>query len=492
MTRTKSPAQCRRDFLKAAGVSAAFLPLLSLGRMSKAQAAAATPKRLAIVAWDNGFYMKDLWPTGTETSFTLGQTLAPFAPLQNDLLFVGGVGFKVQLDADWKALGYVSPYTANHHGFPAMLTGVPLASYENETGNHRNIAGGASIDQYIAGELAKTVTTKFPSLSLGCYTLSGDFGNSSSWAGQTGGALKQLATPITHEADPFRLFDRMFVGGNLPQQQIDKLRKERGSVLDFLARDLEAFRKRLGKDDANAVQKHLDAVRDSETQLNHLASGQCAPPTMPTKFTAARNWEGNNVDINNYPKLTKLQMDLTVAAFKCDLTRVVNILLTEMGANLLTFPWLGDEFLGPGGEPGRKVKEYHDITHSQGNNADCTRRKILADQWLVSQVAYLAQQLKDTPEGDGTMLSSSAVVMTNSSGYMHSSETVPFVIVGSCGGYFKTGRFLKVGNAMKDGLPQGRGAAHNGVLVGLANAMGVDGSKFGLPEFATELPGLRG
>jgi hypothetical protein len=172
---------------------------------------------------------------------------------------------------------------------------------------------------------------------------------------------------------------------------------------------------------------------------------------------------------------------------------VATLVLTDAGGDNLIYPWLGDEFLRKGDE--RKVREFHDITHTQGNSEQNRRDKIRVDTWYVEQAAYLAGLLAGTPEGNGSMLDHTALVVTNGMGHNHNSNTVPYVVLGSCGRYFKTGRFLKCGSAVGvEGPPERsrRGAPHNGLLVALANAMGVDGSRFGVPEHARELPGLRG
>ena len=65
-------------------------------------------------------------------------------------------------------------------------------------------------------------------------------------------------------------------------------------------------------------------------------------------------------------------------------------------------------------------------------------------------------------------------------GSNHDSHMVPFTFVGNIAGYFKTGQYLKANNE-----------AHNKVMVSIANAMGVDGTKWGAPKYAAELPGLR-
>ncbi len=80
------------------------------------------------------------------------------------------------------------------------------------------------------------------------------------------------------------------------------------------------------------------------------------------------------------------------------------------------------------------------------------------------------------------MLDSVACVQVHNMEHgVHPINRVPWIIAGGASGYFKKGRSLSF-----DGVP------HNGVLVGLANALDVPTTTFGDPEYGGELVGLRG
>jgi hypothetical protein len=63
------------------------------------------------------------------------------------------------------------------------------------------------------------------------------------------------------------------------------------------------------------------------------------------------------------------------------------------------------------------------------------------------------------------------VVNELSHGSLHSWQNMPFFLVGSAGGYFKTGRYLTFDNKY-----------HNDLLVSVLNAMGVEETTFGRAE----------
>ncbi len=453
----------RRNFLAGLGVGGAFLPLLG---SELAQAQSNVPKRVLVVTWTNGMRMDSWRPSGGETDFTLGPVLSPFNPLKSQLTVIEGLGQRVQYEANPGASGWKhSEWYGGHDSFPAVLTGHPLSEY----GDFLGVSGGDSIDQYIAKELGKTVSLPFESLVVGPWSSGGYYGATS---------YRGKSTGITPESDPFNLFKTLFAGRNLPEGEFDKARATRKSVLDYLGGSLETFGSRMGTEDKAKIDSHLEAVRAIEKQLaGGDLSLSCTAPTLPAPFST------NGEDSANYPKALTAFSDLIVAAFRCDLTRVASLTLSDAGGDNLVFSWLGQEFTGAGDE--YPIRQYHDITHRAEMSPDHQRRKDMVEAYFHGEIAKIAQQLADTPEGTGTMLDNTLIVITNSMGVNHESRQVPFTLVGNLDGYFKTGRSLKYGGA------SGLGVAHNQLFVAVANAMGVNGSGFGQAEYNTELPGLK-
>ncbi len=72
-------------------------------------------------------------------------------------------------------------------------------------------------------------------------------------------------------------------------------------------------------------------------------------------------------------------------------------------------------------------------------------QKTKIDNWIFSQVALMLAKLEGSKEGDGTALDNTVVVTANDmeDGASHYVGKVPFVLIGSCGGFFKTGQFQK-------------------------------------------------
>lgn len=496
----------RRRFLQAAGLSGAMLPLLS--RVGGAQVVSA-PKRLVIMCWSNGVRRNDYWPelgpTGGETDWTLpvigsapaGHSkvaLPILEPLvkefRNDMLLVGGMDLNAFFDA--RRPNYEeTPRAGNaHDDMSALLTGAHMAQYKFGFAS----AGGESIEQFIGKQLATQEGLAFNSLVVGAKAGSGWQGTIS-YAGYDDPG-------ITPENDPEALFRTLFEGRNLPKGEFDKLSATRKSILDLLGKDLQRFGSRLGTEDKRKIDAHLAAIRELERQINTQSAVECAAPSAPNSDLGAND---------EYPARVKTQLDLIATALKCDLTRCVTFNFENTGGNDLVFSWLGQEFTGAGDE--YPTRQHHDIAHNFFRSELGAYRHSRVNQWFMEQVAYLARLLKSTPEGEGTMLDNTAIVVLNSMGQNHSAYGVPCVIVGSCGGALRTGgRVVRFGewatqadrafywgqgelgwlNGEQVDFYPGHvtGVPHNGLLVALANAMGTPVPTFGEAEYGGTLSSL--
>ncbi len=423
----------RRALLAGIGASAALLPLLDAERALGADATGA-PKRLITIAWGNGIVPTDFYPQGAD--LTIGTTLASLAPFKSKMVMPIGLDMTCIIDAvgDRQYDG--------HFSYPSLLTGMAEQKHEGDTGM------GPSIDQTISDAMTKAgVKLAAPLLNLGVKVNNGP-------APTTWRASGQKNTP---ETDPSKLFSRLFASASVPAPQLDLLRLRRQSILDFLGKDLTAFSTRLGTDDKLKIQAHLASIRDLEMQL------QAAAGTPTVVCTAPDAPASGKLDT---PTQMKLMFDLGALAIKCDMTRVMTYdLYDDGGADGNNFPWLGVS------------DDYHKIAH-QGSTGYPAKMKI--DGWIFSQVANLLTQLDATMEGGKTALDNSVVMTMNdmNEGADHYVGKIPFLLVGSCGGYFKSG-----------GLVQRYSKTpHNKLLATLCNAMDVPVTSYGDPKYPGTLP----
>jgi hypothetical protein len=165
----------------------------------------------------------------------------------------------------------------------------------------------------------------------------------------------------------------------------------------------------------------------------------------------------------------KVQMDLAILALACGLTPVVSLQYSQTGCPE-TFP-----FINP---MGMVTDVLHGWVHNDKGKPEYTEMWRTVLSWFAEQFAYFIGRMKSINEGGRSLLDSSAIVITSSFGHAggHSPANLPFVIAGSCGGAFKTGRFLDYSTEKP---------AHNRLLLGVARAFGLELPSFGNPKYGT-------
>ncbi len=443
----------RRHFLAGAGGVSLALPLLhGLSGVSHAQTAA-FPKRFIVVYIPNGNIEM---PVGMNFAGTIMEPLEPFKAKLN---LLSGLDLAV----------HDLPPGEPHQQGMAWLTGRPLNA-GTQVGGDGTLAGwasGISVDQ----EIAKVIggTTPHKSLHLGV--------QSTSYGGTEVRTVMSYAgsdQPIANETSPYAMYDLVFSKLGADPLGLQKLRSRRHSVLDAVGKQYASLAPRLGSDDKLKLEQHLTAIRDVEMRLDNTGGGiggSCQVPTV-----------GEKIDLNspsNYPAIGKLQTDLLVMALRCDLTRVAT-LQWSASTNNKPYPYLMYD-AGDGLKP--IAADEHVMGHQPDSDLHAWGALRVIRRWYMEQFAYLLNALESTPEGDGTMLDHTVVMLGSelSRGNTHSHTDAPFLVAGSGGGYFKTGQHLSF-----DGKHP-----HNDLLVSLLHSMGVDSNTFGMPEFCSgALPGL--
>jgi hypothetical protein len=435
----------RRDFLKGVGAAAAALPLMSA---LDARAQQGTfPKRLLIVFSANGTARENWVPSGTETAFTLSRILAPLEPHKSDIVVLDGVKNEA---------AHHGPGDGHMTGMGCLLTATELLDGTQfscgGTDPCSGWGGGISVDQHVANALYDALPTdmrpKFKSLELAVQAGGADIWSRMCYSGSD--------QPLAPMEDPAQVFDRVFADLNVNTEELDRLRSQRRSVLDYVGNRLTRLRGKLGGEDREKLDAHLTAVRDIEMQL---ASGQllgaCTQPADPGSVDFRNN--------DNFPAVLKLQTDLTVRALACNLTQVATIQWSRSVSGT-RHTWAG-------------VSEgHHDLSHEGDSNADAIEKITKVNVWFAEQFAYLLEQLKSVPEGDGTLLDNTLVLWGNElgRGNSHSRTQVPFVLAGRAGGALTTGRFLQYDDD-----------SHSNLLVSLCQLMGVETETFGNPAYCT-------
>ncbi|HET6585861.1 MAG TPA: hypothetical protein VFG69_20535, partial [Nannocystaceae bacterium] len=92
-------------------------------------------------------------------------------------------------------------------------------------------------------------------------------------------------------------------------------------------------------------------------------------------------------------------------------------------------------------------------SHHNGLQENYDKLKII-DRWEVEQLAYLLEQMKASPEGDGSVLDNSVVMFGSEieDGNTHSHRNMPVLCAGKLGGTIETGRHLAYDEMPLDNL----------------------------------------
>jgi hypothetical protein len=410
----------RRAFLGSLGAAAASVPLIPL-----LQAEAETgdrPKRIILLCSSNGT-VHEQWKPGFEGgTLQLSPVLAPLEAHKDDLVVVDGLGW-----------GWNDGPGVDHMRICMLWNGTPMLDgndFQNSTGDRPcGWGGGISVDQYIAGQIGHQ--TPFSSLEFGVQNGGAHIYSRVSYAGPD--------QPIPPEDNPYGMFERLFAEFGKTEAELEALRARRKSVIDVVKGNLDTLHPKVGAADRIKIESHLDAVRAIEQRLD--LSAVCEVPMLGDQFDPYAN--------DNFPLVSRLQIDMMVMAMACDLTRVANFLWARAGSNV-RYTWLG---IGTA---------EHTIAHD--STAPARAQMVQINTWHAGEVAYLLDALKAVPEGDGTMLDNTLVVWGNelADGWTHSQRPIPLVLAGRAGGALQTGRYIDYGQAR-----------HNGLLVSLCNLMGL-------------------
>lgn len=444
-------APTRRSLLRGALGLAVGLPLLdAMVRPRRAWADGHGPKRLIVVYTPNGTVPDDFWPTGGEADFTLSPILEPLARHREDLTVLGGIDMLSALSG---------PGDAHQKGTGHALTARPLqdGDFSGDAGTSAGWASGPSVDQVFAAHLDGA--TPLSSLELGVAVQGADVHHRI--------AYRSAGQPLPPANDPWLVYHRLFGDADRPSSAIERERLRRQAVCDAVRADYDSLRGRLGSSDRDRVAAHLAAVDDVRSRL--LADpirfgGTCQPLDLGERL--------DPMDTSNIPTIGALQMDLLALAFACDVTRVATLMWTYSTSDAV-YRWLGDD-----------IREGH---HTLAHKGDQDRVKVAQNRrintWHAEQLAGLVDRLKALPEGDGTVFDNTLILWTNEQarGNNHSRAGMPYVLLGSAGGAFRSGRYLV----------QDRETSHSQLLVSVLQALGVGTETFGDPDYAAgALPGL--
>ena len=428
----------RRHFLRGAGGITVALPFLESLRPKAARAQGGNPQRYLQFMHVQGTLIDEWAPSGTVDNPILSPILSPLEPVKDSILVVSNVSN--QAAPDFGVNGHVNP-------------GRTVFTCANNSGNN-NLADGPSIDQIIADRMAAPT----PNKSL-------QFGIGGPNPGEYVALYAGNQDPVPLDGNPQQVFDNLFGDfGNDPDLQptaLQRLRARRESVLDTVLDQLDDTMIKASAADRQVLERHADKIRELEMQLGNTgnAGAGCTEPMIGLPG----GYDSHNDDFDG--DSSRAFIDLMVMALACDLTRVGSLMYTNYHAP--NFPWLGVNVPGAYGE-------WHGMVHDIDNIGDLSDVRAVYT-WYMEALAYLIEQLRLMPDGDGTLLDHMLLYSTaEMSSPNHSTNRMPIILAGGLDGAFQTGRHVDL-----DGTRTGE------LYVSFLNWFGADDTVFGRPDICS-------
>ena len=443
----------RRRFLRGIGATIA-LPLLDAmvpALTPIARTAAAPTRRLGFIYTPNGIIKKAWVPAGEGGSgFAFSPSLKAIEPFREHLTVVTGL-------AHQQAASLGDSPGPHSRASAAWLTGTHCKQTEGA-----DVRSGISADQIAAEALGRL--TPLPSLEISTEQnemLIGNCESGYSCIYQNTISWRNPTTPMPMEVHPRVVFTRLFGDGTTPAEQLAHLRTDH-SILDAVLGDLAALEKSLGAGDRSRLDQYLDSVREIESRIQR-AESRTADPLLELPERPA--------DIpSEYEDHVKLMFDLQTAAYQADITRIITF---QLGREVSprSFPNIGVS----GG--------HHAISH-YGNDPVKVEQKTKIDTYQTTLLAYYAGKLRNTPDGDGSLLDHVVVLYGAGLGdpNAHDPWDLGSVVLGGGAGTLKGGRHLKF--EPRSYVPMAN------LLISLLDKVGVPVEKLG--DGTAKLEGLSG
>jgi hypothetical protein len=384
----------RREVLRGLGATIA-LPLLDAMLPASARAAEATakPKRSVFLYIPNGVNTLtwQIEKAGADYEFT--KPLKSLEKHRADITPISGLHHPMVL--------------GKHHNCERVwLTG---ANVPGDGGAFRNTV---SADQLIAE--VQGSATRFSSLEMAVE------GQSLAWS--------KDGIQIPAERNTQQIFNMLFGVERDSKETIRRRLSRRGSILDIVADDAKRVNNKLGGEDRSKLDEYLTAVRQIEERTRRADEWLNVPkPVVPADEAARLQRKLSMAEAGEYYRLF---YDLMVMALRTDSTRVITC-------------GIGSEAQGGAIPDIGILQQRHGLSHHNGD-PEQLRRLTETDAFLVGQLSYFLDQLKEHKEGDTPLLDTTQVLWGSGMAYGHShgNANLPTILAGGKALGYKHGTHL--------------------------------------------------
>ncbi len=435
----------RRTVLKGLGVTMALPLLEAMVPAGKAWAATGARGRTRLIAIEmvhgaagsTAFGLEQhMWsPAAVGRRFDLAPTsLRSLEPFREHLTIVSNTDCR-------NAEAFAPPEIGADH-FRSAAVFLTQAKPKQTQGS--DVFVGTSLDQIYAQKYG--MDTPIPSMQLcienvdqagGCsYNYSCVYTDSISWSSPT--------QPLPMIRDPRVVFDQLFGVGATPEARLQRRRRDR-SILDWVTDAATDLKAKLGPADRARLNAYLDDVREIERRIQKVEAQNTSgePRELPAAPIGVPD---------SFEEHVRLMFDLQALAFASDTTRVFAFKLSRDVSNRV-WPASG------------ATAGFHTASHHQ-EKEDKIRDFQKINTYHVSLLPYLLEKLKNTPDGDGTLLDNSLVLYGSAMGdsNLHNHKRCPLFLAGHAGGRLKGNLHVKAA----DGTPMAN------AMLSVLQALGVD------------------
>lgn len=237
--------------------------------------------------------------------------------------------------------------------------------------------------------------------------------------------------PLSFYGDPMGAYKDLFgsvLGGDKIQKQIALDR----SLLDFFKNDIRRVEKNLPSSEREKLGHYLlayESMQERETRIAERSEAiKRGAPKSDNKYTSKLGIDRLEAHI-----------EIAAAALITGLSQVITIRMDHLGHH---YQGLGMGSLSLHGYGHNEKDETRHPTQDGISGVEGIRR---VRRCHFQMMAMLAQKLDAIPEGQGTLLDNTLIVMLSESGDAHHCAfgTFPFVTLGGLGGKFKTGQYIQ-------------------------------------------------
>ncbi len=243
--------------------------------------------------------------------------------------------------------------------------------------------------------------------------------------------LPTNGVPVRAEGpwDPKLNFQKFFGPIGVGAAELAAKQVRRKLVVDQVLESFKSFlsSRRVSASEAIGLQDHIENLYEIEKKIGQLPSGgACSPPPINvdrdwksasryTNLLYSKSWIEQIIDLN---------IDIAVAAMKCNLTQVVN------------FQW--QEHLAAA------AASHHNIHHSP-YSAYWVSELLKIDSWYATKLSHLLTKMDAVRESNGKTLLENSLVMYGkemSAGNSHKTVNFESALFGGLNGKVKMNQFI--------------------------------------------------